>query len=456
LHEKLMAEIEAKNLGGVLDLELRLLPAVTAMWEKGIGFDWAAWLEVYSARQADKEAAGAALDAAIPGYLTPEQIVDALTGAAKNKVRSKQYQKALDAGAPVSINWGSGVQRGAILKALGVRLPLTPTGKPSAAQPALEGLKEKHPIIPLLLDYVSAKALAQNYGLNWEKHINAVTRHIHASFRQCGTVTGRFTISKPPLHGTPRKGGYRECFRPTPGYVFLIYDWSQIEVRIVAEVSGDEALINIFRNGEDLYPAMATRLLGLTDRLPTSDERQQAKAVVLGLNYGQSVKGLVKYAANTFQIGITEKQANEFITRYFTLFPMLKAWQEEEEARLARHGTIETRTALGRLRTVTSSSFGGVESGQEMLNSPIQGGGADCLKRAMVLLYESREELPGASVVLPVHDELVYEVPTDQVELGKKRLAWAMDQSLKDAALQRVPTGVNPEKIVVSDCWTKI
>jgi DNA polymerase I len=176
---------------------------------------------------------------------------------------------------------------------------------------------------------------------------------------------------------------------------------------------------------------------------------------VLGLNYGQSAKGLVKYAANTFQIDMTEKQAKEFITRYFTLFPRLKAWQEEE-ARLARHGTIETRTALGRLRTVTSSPFGGAASGQEVLNSPIQTGGAECLKRAMVLLYESREEVPGASVVLPVHDELVYEVPIDQVELGKKRLAWAMDQSLRDSALQKVPTGVNPGKIAVSDRWVKI
>jgi DNA polymerase I len=456
LHERLMTEITTRTLKVVLDLELSLLPAVTEKWEKGIGFDWSAWCEVYSAREADLKAAAKALDAALPVYLTAEQIVDALTDATKNKVRSKKHQKALEERTPIPVTWGSGPQIGAILKAVEVDLPLTDIGNIRTAQKVLEGFREKHPLVPLVLDYLSVRTLVKSYGLNWERHINLVTGRIHASFRQCGAVTGRFTVSSPPLHGTPRKGGYRECFRPSPGYAFLIYDWSQIEVRIVAEVSGDEALIDIFRSGEDMYTAMATRLLGLTDRGPTSDERQQAKAVVLGLNYGQSAKGLVKYAKNTFQIDMTEKQAREFITRYFTLFPRLRAWQQEEEARLERQGIVETRTALGRLRTVTSGSHGGAESGQEVLNSPIQGGGADCLKLAMVLLYESREELPGGSVVLPVHDELVYEVPIDQVELGKKRLAWAMDKALRDAALKRVPTGVNPDKIVVSDRWIKI
>jgi DNA polymerase-1 len=211
-----------------------------------------------------------------------------------------------------------------------------------------------------------------------------------------------------------------------------------------------------FRTVRTFTPRWLLGYWGLRIGPPTEEERQKAKAVVLGLNYGQTAKGLVKYAANTFQIDMSAREAQEFITRYFTLFPQLKAWQEREKARLDKHGIVETRTALGRLRTITSGSYGGAESGEEVLNSPIQGGGADCLKQAMVLLHETRQELPGASVVLPVHDELVYEVPTDQVELGKKRLAWAMDQSLKDAALRRVPTGVNPDKIVVSDRWIKI
>jgi DNA polymerase I len=456
LHEKLRAEVSTKNLEAVLNLECRLLPTAVALWEKGIVLDWDSWVEVHSSRKADMEAAKTALDAAIPGYLTQVQIVDALTEATKRKVRSKQHQTALDKGALIPINWGSGDQRGAILKALGVALPLTKTSKLSTNQATLAARKDKHPLVPLLIAYLAAKSLVEKYGLNWKDHLNQKTGRVHASFWQCGTVTGRFAISNPALHNIPRKGGYRECFRPSPGCVFLILDWSQVEVRIIAEVSGDEALIQIFQSGEDIYSAIATRLLGLTDRPPTDEERQQAKAVVLGLNYGQSAGGLVKYASNTWGIDMSKRQAQEFITKYFTFFPKLKAWQEREKARLNKHGSIETRTALGRLRTITSGSYGGGESGEEVLNSPIQGSGADCLKLAMVLLHETKHELPGGSVVLPVHDELIYEVPIDQVELGKKRLAWAMDQGLREAALKKVPTGVNPDKIVVSDRWIKI
>lgn len=457
VHERLMTEIAAKNLERVVDLELRLLPAVTQMWEKGIGFDWPSWQVVYSARERELKAAEDALNAALPNHLNPLQIVDALTKATEKKIRTKQHQKALDEGTPILVNWNSGTQIGAILIAVGVKnLPLTDLGKVKTAQKVLGSFRKAHALVPLLLNYLAVKTLVKSFGDKWQRYINPITGRIHASFKQCGAVTGRFAVSGPGLHSTPRKGGYRECFRPSPGCAFLIYDWSQIEVRIVAEVSGDEALIEVFRSGEDLYTVMATLLLGLTDRAPTPEERQQAKAVVLGLNYGQSAKGLVKYAKNTFEIDLTLGQAKQFIHRYFSLFPRLKAWQEEEEARLEKHGVVETRTALGRMRTVTSGAFGGVESGEEVLNSPIQGGGADCLKLAMLLLYETREELPGASVVLPVHDELIYEVPLEQVELGKKRLAWAMDKALRDVALKRVPTGVDPNKVVVSDRWVKI
>jgi DNA polymerase I-like protein with 3'-5' exonuclease and polymerase domains len=456
LHEKLTTEISTKGLDKIWDLELRLLPAVTEMWAQGIVLDWDSWQEIYHRCKADQEAAEAALNEALPTRLSPEQIVDALTNATKNKVRSKAHQRALDEGTPIVINWNSGDQAGAILEAVGVELPPTPTGKPSVAREALEAKKDEDPLVPLLLKYTVAKSLMEKYGENWKEHINEVTSRIHAGFRQCGTVTGRFSIVDPPLHGIPREGGYRECFRPLPGYAFLIYDWSQVEVRIVAEICGDENLINIFRTGEDVYIVVAIKLFKLVDRLPTREERQKAKAVVLGQNYGQSANGLVQYAANVCQVEISKREAQKLINDYFELFPKLREWQQREEARLERLRELDTETPMGRRRTVTVGSYGSAESGKEILNAPIQGSGADCLKLAMVLLYETRHELPGASVVLPVHDELVYQVPVDQIELGKRRLAWAMDKALRDGALKRVPTGVDPDKIEVSDCWKKI
>jgi DNA polymerase-1 len=457
LHEKLSTEISAKGLEGIMHLEMRLLSAVTEMWEQGITLDWSSWTEVYNQRKADKEAAEAALDEALPKYLAPEQLVDVLTNATKNKIRDKKHQKALDEGAPIKVDWNSDQQTGAILSALGVRLAVTKTGRPSVSIPSLAAARDQHPLVPIFISYNAAQSLMEKHSLAWqEEHVNKVTGLIHASFHQCGTVTGRFSISGPALHNIPREGGYRECFRPLPGYVFLIYDWSQVEVRIIAEVSGDENLIALFRTGEDIYISVAIKLFRLTDRQPTSDERQKAKAVVLGQNYGQSANGLVNYAANACQIDISNREAQKLIDAYFALFPKLRAWQKREESKLLRLGEFDTETPLGRRRTVRAGSYGSAESGKEVLNSPIQGAGADCLKLAMVLLYETRNELPGASVVLPVHDELVYQVPSDQVELGKQRLAWAMDKVLREGALKTVPTGVRPDKIVVSDHWKKI
>jgi DNA polymerase-1 len=355
------------------------------------------------------------------------------------------------------VEWNSDDQAGAILQAAGVKLPPTKTGKPSVSKKALAGVRSQCPLVGLLQQRNAVQSLMEKCSLEWkDRHINPVTGRIHASFKQCGTVTGRFSISHPGLHSMPRKGGYRECFRPIPGYVFLIYDWSQVEVRIAAEICGDENLINIFHTGQDVYIAVAIQLFKLVDRQPTEEERQKAKAVVLAQNYCQSANGLVKYARDVCGVEISRREAQKLINDYFALFPKLRAWQKREEAKLERLGTFDTETPMGRKRTVKVGSYGGDDSGKEVLNSPVQGAGADCLKLAMVLLYQSRHELPGASVVLPVHDELVYQVPIDGVELGKKRLAWAMDQALREGALKTVPTGVKPEKIVVSDCWRKI
>jgi DNA polymerase I len=456
LHEKLQTEIASKGLERVMALEMSLLPTVTEMWEKGVYLDWNSWRAAYNLRERDQKAAEVTLSEVLPQYFTQEKLAAAL---GKGKV-SKAHRKALDAGIPLKVNWSSRPQVSSLLKALGVELPLTEkghiTGQMKTDRATLAGAQDEHPLIPLLIAYEAPSSLMSKYGLKWGDYINPTTRCIHASFNQCGTVTGRFSISRPGLHSTPRKGGYRECYRPLPGHVFLIYDWSQVEVRIVAEICGDENLINIFRTGEDIYVSVAIKLFKIVGRAPTDEERQKAKAVVLGQNYGQSANGLVKYAAEVCQIDISKREAQKLINDYFSLFPKLREWQKREEEKLETLGSFDTETPLGRRRTVRVGSYGGAESGKEVLNSPIQGAGADCLKLAMVLLYESRQELPGASVVLPVHDELVYQVPIDQVELGKEKLAWAMDKALREGALKTVPTGVNPEKIVVSDCWKKI
>jgi DNA polymerase-1 len=458
IYSKQQKDIAAHDLQRVVDLELRLLPAVVLMWEEGIGFDWDRWCSVYHNCQQEFGEVGEALKVTLPTHLSRERIFHALVQATKNKKPSKKLQKTFDQGDDLPVNWGSGDQCGQLLRAMGVQLPLTKKSKQYRTdKDTLTEHKDDHVIMPLVRGYRGLKSLMSKYGLGWEKYINGVTGKVHAGFRQHGTVTGRFSISDPALHNVPRGGGFRECFTALPGFVFLILDLSQVEVRVVSQVSGDEAMIRIFESGEDIYEAVARIVLNITDRRPTKAERQLAKPIVLGLIYGMQPKGLVEYANHAFGVDMTEQQAVGFIQKFFGSFPQLKDWQIRERARLRRQGRVETRTPLGRRRVITDgdNSWGG-GGGQEVLNTPIQSQAADALKLAIVLLHESRDELPEASTALCVHDEILYQCPIDKIEQGKARLAWAMDKGLIDTGLTRVPTGVRVEDIVVSDRWIKV
>jgi DNA polymerase-1 len=221
--------------------------------------------------------------------------------------------------------------------------------------------------------------------------------------------------SKPNLQNLPRDARYRRCFAAPPGRVLVKADYSQIELRIAAKVAGEGRMIEAYRRGEDLHALTARQILGKQD--VTGADRQLAKAVNFGLLYGMGARGFRVYARSHYGVELTERQAQEYRGAFFAAYPGLARWH----AKVGRTGDspIETRTLAGRRRR-------GVVRFNDKLNCPVQGTGADGLKKALALLWQRRAECPGAVPVLVVHDEIVVECDAGRAEAVAAWLKHAM------------------------------
>jgi DNA polymerase-1 len=414
LYDKLLAEASKAGVLPILELEHRALPSVVSMTLDGLGIDWDKWVALCEARRSEMERLSETLAGKVPG----------------------------------TVNWMSSQQVVPALNSLGVTVE-------NCQKKTLSRHRDAHPVMPQVISYRECKSLLSKYNEKWEKHINPVTGRIHGSFHQLGARTGRFSVSNPPLQGLPREGGYRDCIVLREGHRLLVADWSQVEVRIAAEMSSDKAMQNIFLRGQDIHREVARKLLNLPANATVPNEaRQLAKAVVFGLIYGMRPKSLVVYARDNYKVTMTLPEAVRFVDLFFQMFPDLRRWQKQEQSRLERERRVETRTVLGRRRWVDLDRDGHTAWNQ-ILNTPVQGSGADALKLAVALLEEEQESLPGASLVLVVHDEIVLEVPGNQVAEGKEFLASIMNRALVEAALRVVPPGIAAGDIADSDHWIK-
>jgi DNA polymerase-1 len=242
----------------------------------------------------------------------------------------------------------------------------------------------------------------------------------------------------PNLQNVPRSKDYRRCFRPAQGRVLVKADYSQIELRLAAEIAGETRMLEAYQRGEDLHSLTAATVLGRADGQVRPEDRQAAKALNFGLLYGMGADGLRQYAANAYGVHLTAQEARSFRQRFFAAYPGLRRWHRSQ-----REGEIETRTLAGRRRL-------GVSRFTEKLNSPVQGSGADGMKQALALLWETRDHFPGAVPVLVVHDELVVECELDQAEQVQ---AWVTECMVRGmgAFLTRVPVVVDAN--IVAD-WS--
>jgi len=285
------------------------------------------------------------------------------------------------------------------------------------SQPQLiEALRKKdiHPVntkeatlLSFAKDYPQIKALLvykkASYLLSLAEslitHVNPSTGRIHAHYHQIGAPTGRFSCSDPNIQSIPRYRQVRSWFAAPPGFKLIIGDYSQIELRVAAEITGDERMIEAYKNGDDLHRVTASLISGRPIESVTKQDRQAAKAVNFGLIYAMGAQGLCEYAKEAFGVTLSEEQAIQFRQRFFEAYPEIAAWHRE----IQEKQPTETRTILGRRRLWNNSP-----KITELLNSPVQGTSADIIKRALSMLPYALEGT-RAMIVGCVHDEILIE-----------------------------------------------
>lgn len=309
----------------------------------------------------------------------------------------------------------------------------------------LQPLAADYPVVGKLLEYRAAAKASQSFGENILEFIEPATGRIHADFRQIGAPTGRFACSRPNLQQIPHEEEYRRCFRAPDGRKLVIADYSQIELRILADFSGDTNFINAFVSGQDFHATTAAQVFGIKTEDVTPDQRSFAKRLNFGVVYGI---GASRFASMT---GLTQSQAEETLRRYFATYPRMDEWLRNA----ARNVLTErsARTASGRLARMTfdpndRSSVGAAQ--RYAKNMPIQGTSADILKRALRLLHD---DIRGTSAMLVniVHDEIVVECDAADAEMAAAKLESAMLRA-GEQFVSKVPIKVD---VHAADDWTK-
>ncbi len=288
----------------------------------------------------------------------------------------------------------------------------------STAAAVLEKLRGKHPVIDLILEQRGLAKLKSTYVDALPRLVNPRTGRLHTSYNQTGTVTGRLSSSDPNLQNIPIRTvlgrQVRRAFIADPDWKLIAADYSQVELRVMAHVSGDEGLLDAFARGEDIHASTATAILGVPLGEVTPEMRRLAKGINFGLSYGQTAYGLAQAT------GLTQAEAEDFIKTYFERFPRVREYIDCTKALATRQGYVET--LLGRRRYFPELQEGSraphnVRQAAERMaiNAPIQGTAADIIKIAMIRLHRALQERGlRARMILQVHDELVVEAPDDE------------------------------------------
>lgn len=351
----------------------------------------------------------------------------------KFKERIAEIQQTIYQEAGEEFNIGSPKQLGKILFEK-LRLPIlkkTKTGY-STSVDVLEKLAPDAPIVQNVLDYRQIAKLQSTYIDGLLKVIHKDDGKVHTRYLQTLTQTGRLSSVDPNLQNIPIRTEegrlIRQAFVPTqPGWQIFSSDYSQIELRVLASITGDQNMQEAFKEGEDIHATTARRIFGLpSNEAVTPELRRQAKAVNFGIVYGISDFGL---SQNT---GITRKQAHQFIERYFEEYPSVKKYMDDIVKFARNHRYVETIAHRRRyLPDINSKSFN-LRSFAERtaMNTPIQGSAADIIKIAMINMNKAIKDMK-TKMLLQVHDELIFEVPNDELETVKKLIPSVMDSAIK-------------------------
>ncbi len=386
----LEAELKEKHLWSLFtEVEMPLIPALAAMEMNGVQLD-----ATFLGRMSEELAVRLGeLDARI----------QEMVGYAFNVNSTQQLSDAL-------------------FKTLGLPtqgLRRTKSGHFSTAASVLERLRGKHAVIDLILEQRGLAKLKSTYVDALPRLVNPHTGRLHTSYKQTGTVTGRLSSSNPNLQNIPIRTELgrqvRRAFVAEQGWRLIAADYSQVELRVMAHISGDEGLLSAFARGEDVHASTAAAIMGVSLAEVTPDMRRVAKAVNFGLSYGQTAYGLAQAT------DLTQAEAEDFIKAYFERFPKVREYIDTTKALATRQGYVET--LLGRRRYFPELQPGGKAphngrqaAGRMAINAPIQGTAADIINIATIRLHRAlREQRLRARMILQVHDELVVEAPEEEM-----------------------------------------
>ncbi len=306
-------------------------------------------------------------------------------------------------------------------------LKKTPKGKPSTAEEVLQRLAEDYPLPALILEYRSLSKLQSTYVDKLPRTINSRTGRVHTSYHQAGTATGRLASSDPNLQNIPVRTEegrqIRRAFIAPSGYRLIAADYSQIELRIMAHLSGDQGLTDAFTKNLDVHRATAAEVFDVAMDQVTNNQRRTAKAINFGLIYGMSAFGLAR------QLKISQLQAQDYVDRYFQRYPGIQLFMDEIRDKAGKQSYVETvfgrRLYLPDLQSRNNQIRQAAE--RTAINAPMQGTAADIIKRAMLAVdHWLRHDNIDAKMIMQVHDELVFEVAEKELDRFQQELPGLM------------------------------
>ena len=357
-----------------------------------------------------------------------------------------EYQAHELAGQP--FNMGSPKQIGEILFGK-LGLPVkkkTASGAPSTDEEVLQELAADYPLPAKILEYRGLSKLKSTYTDKLPLMVNPQTARVHTNYAQAVAVTGRLASNEPNLQNipirTPEGRRVREAFIAPPGHRLVSCDYSQIELRIMAHISADPGMTRAFAQGEDVHRATASEVFGIEASQVTSEQRRYAKTINFGLIYGMGAFGLAQ------SLGIEQKAARDYIDRYFSRFAGVKTYMEQTKARAAELGYVETlfgrRIILPEIRGGSGPRRSAAE--RQAINAPMQGTAADLIKLAMIAVQGALDaQSKRTRMIMQVHDELVFEVPEDELEWVQREVPTLMAgvANLSVPLLAEVGVGLN-------------
>ncbi len=306
----------------------------------------------------------------------------------------------------------------------------TPSGTPSTNEEVLQELALDYPLPKCILEYRGLAKLKSTYTDKLPKMVNPATKRVHTSYHQAVTATGRLSSTDPNLQNIPIRNQegrrIRQAFIAPEGYRVLAVDYSQIELRIMAHLSGDEALLDAFAKGKDIHAATAAEVMGVPIEEVSSEQRRRAKAINFGLIYGMSAFGLAK------QLGIPRGEAQDYMNTYFTRYPGVMEYMERTRTQATETGYVETlfgrRLYLPEIKSRNGMRRKAAE--RAAINAPMQGTAADIIKKAMILVANWVDlQADDVRMLMQVHDELVFEVKEEKIESTKQKICEIMESA---------------------------